>query len=87
MIVLAVMGWLIAISMLLGTIMYVTVKDMIKDKEGDRYLTAEEKEEFTIFLEQYNAVNFPQKLLLVIGVGGNAISALVDKLINLPFQK
>jgi len=81
------MGWLIAISMLLGTIMYVTVKDMIKDKEGDRYLTAEEKEEFTIFLEQYNAVNFPQKLLLVIGVGGNAISALVDKLINLPFQK
>jgi len=86
-IVLAVMGWLIAISMLLGTIMYVTVKDMIKDKEGDRYLTAEEKEEFTIFLEQYNAVNFPQKLLLVIGVGGNAISALVDKLINLPFQK
>ncbi|WP_456364376.1 hypothetical protein [Priestia aryabhattai] len=82
----AVMGWLIAISMLLGIITYMIIKDMVEDKKENGFLTGEEKEEFTIFLEQYNAVNFPEKLLLVIGVGGNTISGLVDKLINLPFK-
>jgi len=84
---LAVLGWLIAISMLLGTITLKSLKSAIEDEEGDRNLSDEEKEELSTFLNAYHMNSFPQKIILIIGVGGSAISMMVDKLINLPFYK
>ncbi|MDU9693236.1 hypothetical protein O0Q50_18840 [Priestia aryabhattai] len=81
------LGWLIAISMLLGTITLKSLKSAIEDEEGDRNLSAEEKEELSTFLNTYHMNSFPQKIILIIGVGGSAISMMVDKLINLPFYK
>ncbi|MEM4992307.1 hypothetical protein WKH56_07200 [Priestia sp. SB1] len=83
----AALGWLIAISMLLGTITLKSLKSAIEDEEGDRNLSDEEKEELSTFLNAYHMNSFPQKIILIIGVGGSAISMMVDKLINLPFYK
>ena len=80
-------GWLVAISMLLGTITLKSLKNAVEDKEGDRNLSAKEKEELSTFLNAYHMNSFPQKIILIIGVGGSAISMMVDKLINLPFHK
>lgn len=84
---LAALGWLIAISMLLGTITLKSLKSAIEDEEGDRNLSDEEKEELSTFLNANHMNSFPQKIILIIGVGGSAISMMVDKLINLPFYK
>ncbi|NGY88378.1 hypothetical protein F6Y05_35885 [Bacillus megaterium] len=81
------LGWLIAISMLLGTITLKSLKSAIEDEEGDRNLSDEEKEELSTFLNANHMNSFPQKIILIIGVGGSAISMMVDKLINLPFYK
>ncbi|MFB8425174.1 hypothetical protein ACFC4S_24450 [Priestia megaterium] len=83
----AALGWLIAISMLLGTITLKSLKSAIEDEEGDRNLSDEEKEELSTFLNANHMNSFPQKIILIIGVGGSAISMMVDKLINLPFYK
>jgi len=80
-------GWLVAISMFLGTITLKSLKNAVEDKEGDRNLSAKEKEELSTFLNTYHMNSFPQKIILIIGVGGSAISMMVDKLINLPFHR
>lgn len=79
--------WLIAISMLLGTITLKSLKNAVDDKEGDRNLSAKEKEELSTFLNAFQMNSLPQKIILIIGVGGSAISMVVDKLINLPFHR
>lgn len=80
-------GWLIAASMIVGFLLFVFIKAVVKDDKNKFGIPADEKEELIMLVDAIHALDFSKKLMGLILVGGMAISECVVWFINLPFKK